>query len=487
MHNIQSIKVSNKRLTEEEFLKIRKEEVLPMWETGKEIENLDQCVEYAKQMPESKNMALQLVKAKEEKRFIAISHFGRATVDFMTEGIEYTEGNTGADAGNHNWFIEGDTYTRKCKYTEAAKGLERSKKDGVSYLNGWPVVCYGVKEARRLNETAKSPLSYNGSDEDARLATEIILAGGWTGTSAHALENGIAHTKDVPLENLIRYTQYKARLAAYYTERGVPINVQNGCPGTGYDSNGYTSFAVVSESLLDAEQGVKYEHLVLPPSLNMIQDIAAMRVTERLAAEYCHKAGYKDIHFICGAYPYIGPWPQDSHAAGAMICQNAISCILGNITGFLLKSIEEAWGLPTKEGVATSLHYVFQLLRVMGTQRMPESKELEIEEKMLELEVRSLMERVLDLGDGDIAKGLCMGVEMGLVDTMVTPWKYNKGNVLNIRDAEGCTRYLEKGNLPLPEEVVEFHRQKIAEREKREKRKADIKMVIDDMTFVSRA
>ena len=44
-----AIKIKNKRLTDEEFFKIRKEEVLPMWPTGKGVENLSECIEIAKE------------------------------------------------------------------------------------------------------------------------------------------------------------------------------------------------------------------------------------------------------------------------------------------------------------------------------------------------------------------------------------------------------------------------------------------------------
>ena len=87
---------------------------------------------------------------------------------------------------------------------------------------------------------------------------------------------------------------------------------------------------------------------------------------------------------------------------------------------------------------------------------------------MIELEVRALMEKCLDAGGGDMAVGLCKGVEAGWVDTMLTPWKYNKGKVMVMRDAENAVRYLDPGDIPLPDEVREYHRQKLAEREKKE-------------------
>ncbi len=45
-----SQKIRNQRLSDEEFFRIRKEEVLPQWETGKAIEDLDECIAAAKEL-----------------------------------------------------------------------------------------------------------------------------------------------------------------------------------------------------------------------------------------------------------------------------------------------------------------------------------------------------------------------------------------------------------------------------------------------------
>ena len=37
--------------------------------------------------------------------------------------------------------------------------------------------------------------------------------------------------------------------------------------------------------------------------------------------------------------------------------------------------------------------------------------------------------------------------------------------MLPVRDKNGAIRYLDHGNLPLPKEVVRYHKEKIAERE----------------------
>ena len=105
---------------------------------------------------------------------------------------------------------------------------------------------------------------------------------------------------------------------------------------------------------------------------------------------------------------------------------------------------------------------------------------------MLELEVRAMMDKALEAGDGDIAVGLCRGVEAGWISTMISPWKYNKGNIRLMRDADNAVRYLDCGDMPLPQEVKEYHAEKLRSREKKEGRPLDFGMVVSDLQFASR-
>jgi len=58
--------------------------------------------------------------------------------------------------------------------------------------------------------------------------------------------------------------------------------------------------------------------------------------------------------------------------------------------------------------------------------------------------------------------------------------------VLGVKDSRGAIRYLEFGNLPFPEEVKKFHREKVREREKSEGRKMDYEVVVQDFWAFSK-
>jgi methylaspartate mutase epsilon subunit len=476
--------IRNERLSDEEFFRIRREQVLPQWKTSKDIENLDENIATAKELSRGKNIAVKFMEAKKNGKHLLIPQFGRALTEYMIDGISYVE-QAAKLAPDGFWSIFSDSYTRKNRYEKAAEGIERSRREGMSMLNGWPIVNFGVYEARRILQATQVPLNFNANDEDSRLATEIAYAAGWSGGNAHTLQTVIAHGKDTPLEVEIRLNQYECRLAGIYTERGMPICPTQASNLMGYDSAGYHSFVNVSEAILAAEQGVQYQFIEHGLGMNLIQDVAMINVSERLCYEYTKRLGYKGVEFFTGGFAFLGAWPPREEEADAMIAWNAIIPILGGFPGVILKCRDEAFATPTKEGMAGSVRLARQLLTIMGTQKLPPNEKLRLEEEMIELEVRAVMEKCLDAGDGDMAIGVCKGVEAGWVDTMLTPWRYNHGKVLLVRDAEGAVRYLDPGNIPLPTEVREYHREKIAEREVRGGCKADLRMVREDLQFAS--
>jgi methylaspartate mutase epsilon subunit len=104
--------------------------------------------------------------------------------------------------------------------------------------------------------------------------------------------------------------------------------------------------------------------------------------------------------------------------------------------------------------------------------------EVLIEERITEMEVRAILDRVFELGNGDVAIGLQKAFDSGIMDSPLSSNVNTKGLVLGVRDLRGACRYLDFGNLPLPEEAKAYNREKIAEREKTEGKKLDYHTVI---------
>ena len=123
---------------------------------------------------------------------------------------------------------------------------------------------------------------------------------------------------------------------------------------------------------------------------------------------------------------------------------------------------------------------------MLSDQRMPQTGELSREMEVILDETRAILEKCFELGDGDIALGAVRAFQAGVLDVPFAPSRFNAGKILPARDNEGAIRVFNPGNLPFTPELLEFHREKIAERSATEKREPSFQMVIDDVYAISK-
>jgi len=111
---------------------------------------------------------------------------------------------------------------------------------------------------------------------------------------------------------------------------------------------------------------------------------------------------------------------------------------------------------------------------------------LKDEKLIIAAETRCIVEKCFELGGGDIAKGAVRAFQAGVIDVPFAPSRFNAGKMLPARDNDGAVRLFNPGALPLTPELLDFHREKIHERAKEEKRQPSFQMVIDDVYAISK-
>ncbi|WP_446715374.1 methylaspartate mutase subunit E [Caloramator sp. Dgby_cultured_2] len=375
-----------------------------------------------------------------------------------------------------------DSYTRQNRYNECEIGLEESRKAGRSMLNGFPAVNHGVEGCKRVFEAVDLPLQARHGTPDARLLSEIIHASGWTSNEGGGISYNIPYAKSVSLEKSILDWQYCDRLVGLYEEMGISINREPFGPLTGTLVPPSISNAVaIIEGLLAAEQGVKNITLGYGQCGNLVQDVAAMKALEEQANEYFKMYGY-DIYLTTVFHQWMGGFPQDEAKAFGVISWGSATAALAGATKVIVKTPHEAVGIPTKEANAQGIKATKQTLNLLRGQRLPMSKELEEEIKLIKMETKCIIDKVFEVGKGDLAQGVVKAFEMGILDIPFAPSKYNAGRILPARDNNGAVRILEFGNIPFTQEIKDFHRKQLEERAKVEKEKLDSKWLL--MTYM---
>jgi methylaspartate mutase epsilon subunit len=473
--------LKNKRLSDEEFFKLR-EDVLSHWPTGKDVD-LQEAVDYLKKVPDEKNFAKKLKKAKEEGVTLAQPRAGVALIDKHIELLNFLSQEGGADLLPSTI----DSYTRQNRYNECQVGIDESLKAGRSLLNGFPAVNHGVKGCREVFESVDKPLQARHGTPDSRLLAEIIHAGGWTSNEGGGISYNIPYAKSVPVDKCLYDWQYCDRLVGFYEEQGIEINREPFGPLTGTLVPPSTSNVVaIIEALLAAEQGVKNITVGYGQCGNQIQDVAAIRALEEQTEEYLKKYGYNDCVVTTVFHEWMGGFPSDEAKAFGVISFAASTAALAGATKVIVKTPHEAIGIPTKEANAQGIKATKMTLNMLEGQRMAMSKELELEISIIKAETNCMLNKIFELGNGDLAVGTVKGIELGVIDIPFGPSKYNFGKMMPARDNNGAVRYFMTGNIPFTKELIDFNRARLEERAKFEKREVSFQMTVDDIFAVGK-
>lgn len=473
------MELRNKKISLDHFMSERFH-VLQTWHTGKDVEKFEDGVKYQQTIPESKNFAKALFEA--DRQGITLSQ-PRAGVALIEEHIALL---TALQKDCDLLPTTIDAYTRLNRYEDAAIGIQKSIEAGTSKLNGLPVVNHGVTACRSITESLSKPLQIRHGTPDARLLAEIAMASGFTSYEGGGISYNIPYAKRVTLEKSIRDWQYCDRLIGVYEEHGIRINREPFGPLTGTLIPPFVSHAVaIIEGLLALEQGVRSITVGYGQVGNIVQDIAAIQSLRELAHEYFHANGYDNYELSTVFHQWMGGFPEDESRAFAVISWGAAVAGMAGATKVITKSPHEAYGIPTAEANGQGLRASNQMLNMVRDQKFPPCQEVDREVDLIKREVRAVMNKVLELGQGDIAIGTVRAFEAGVLDVPFAPATCNSGKMMPIRDNHGAIRVFDPGSVPLPEDVLALHHDFVAERAKEEGRVPSFQMIIDDINAVS--
>ncbi len=455
-------------------------EVRSSWPTGAEV-NFDESVQFHRELDSSLNMAAALTAADAQGAVLVQPRAGVALLSEHIRLLTYLQ--------DHCDLLPTtiDAYTRQNRYQEAEKGIARSEESGHSLLNGFPAVNHGVAACRSVVEALSKPVQIRHGTPDARLLAEITLAAGFTSFEGGGISYNIPYTKDVPLQRSLRNWQYVDRLVGLYEAAGVRINREPFGPLSGTLVPPCISHAVaVIEGLLALQQGVRSITLGYGQAGSYVQDVAAMHALRELGHEYFTEAGFTDYELTTVFHQWMGGFPESEARAFGVIAWGAAVAAMGRATKVIVKTPHEAMGIPTMEANRQGLEATRQVINMLSDQPPLDAPEVQAEADRIKSEVRAVMTRVAELGSGSLLDGTVRAFEAGVIDVPFAPSRHNRGKLLPVRDLNGAVRIYEPGNVPVPPEVMEYHRACIAERAKHEDRPPCFQMVIDDIYAVSK-
>jgi methylaspartate mutase epsilon subunit len=463
----------------ERLFEARDREVRSQWQT--DLGGLDETVERQRSLRDVSRADIVLRKAREVGRTVVQPRHGETLVEGQIAAMQAL-----VEAGADIVSVLTDPYTRQLQFANAESALRESEAEQRSLISGYPIASAPVEMTRRIVDSVDRPCSVRMASSDSRLAKELYLAAGFTYMFMGPVQN-LAYEKLATPELLIENYQYEDRLIGYLEEQGCPVVKE--LPATLTGTLVPPCIALTStliDAMLAVRQGVR--RVVCSYGLlgNLIQDVAAIRVLRELTESLVPKAAPQEIETYVVTPQWMGDFPLDTSEAYAVVLTGTIAAGLGGSDVVVSKSLDEAFGVPTTEANVAGVRTTRQTLDLLRGQRLEDSEQLLGEMDVIRRSVVAILDRVYDLGDGDLAVGAAAAIRAGVVDVPFSPNVHNRGDALPARDGTGAVRWLTSGSIPLPDDVLSFHADAMAGRRASRPETPDYQLMVDDVVGYSR-
>lgn len=358
-----------------------------------------------------------------------------------------------------------DSYSRHNDYDKAAVLLEQSEFANKEFLNGYPLINHGHLITRKLFDNIDRPICLRHGTPDARLLVEVALAAGLTEIEGGGLCYSIPYSSGYPLDKSLLNWQYVDRICAYFSTHERPIHRESFGPMTATLVPPAMVIAVsVIELLLAAEQGVKSMSVGFGQTGSILQDVATAKAMRKVCGANLKRFGFNEVKLRLVYHQWMGAFPVDRQQADILIGVSAFISKLINADKLVVKTRDEAFGIPTVEANCNAISSARFAMRSAFAGFGVSDETVEEESEMIAASADAVLEAIYTLPCSTFLTSIVKGVELGYVDIPFAPHSANANKLMCMRDKEGAIRIMKKGGVPIPEHVMEFELSRLKSR-----------------------
>lgn len=370
-----------------------------------------------------------------------------------------------SDAGADFIPLTIDSYTRHNQYETATQLLKRSEEEEKNYLNGYPLVSHGHEVTRELYRELNKPVSLRHGTPDARLLVEIALASGIVEIEGGAICYCVPYSEGFPLDRCLLYWQYVDRVCATLSTPERRVHRESFGPLTATLVPPAIAVSIqILEALLAAEQGVTSFAVSFGQTGSMIQDIATARVLRQLVQSYLTEFGFDDVASYLVYHQWMGQFPHQPEKAAALIAGSTLIASMIEADKVVVKTVDEAIGVPRSEINAEAVETVSYLLRTFSCAQPMSSPLIEREAELIESEVRSILRSIFEMPGDVFWESIFHAFQRGWLDVPFAPHADNANLLISKRDSRGSIRIVEPGRVPISDADVEAERELLSTR-----------------------
>ena len=343
-----------------------------------------------------------------------------------------------------------DSCTRHNQYDTAMQLLRRSEEEGRSLLNGYPLVCHGHELTRQLYLGLDKPVSLRHGTPDARLLVELAIASGIAEIEGGGLCYCLPYSEGFPLDRALLYWQYVDRICALYSTPGRPIHRESFGPLSATLVPPVIAVVVqIIEALLAAEQGVKSFAVSFGQTGSFVQDVATARVLRRLARDALDSHGFADVQLRLVYHQWMGQFPMQRDRAAALIAGSALVAGVIGADKVVVKTVDEALGVPSAAVNAEAVNNVRYVLRSFAVPDGVDSPAITAEAALIESESRAVLDAIYGLSGEMFWESVYRAFQNGWIDLPFSPHVDNANRLTSMRDATQAIRILDPGSVPI--------------------------------------
>jgi methylaspartate mutase epsilon subunit len=361
-----------------------------------------------------------------------------------------------------------DSYTRHNQYETATQLLHRSEEEGRNYLNGYPLISHGYQLTRQLYSGLQKPVSLRHGTPDARLLAEVAMASGIAEIEGGAICYCLPYSEGFPIDRSLLYWQYVDRVCAANSTKDRPIHRESFGPLTATLVPPAIVVAIeILEALLAAEQGVASFAVSFGQTGSLMQDIATASVLRKLVRFYLAEMGFGFVQTYLVYHQWMGQFPAQRERAAALIAGSAIVSSLVAADKVVVKTVDEALGVPRAEINAEACDTVRYALRAFRSAETITSPLVEREAALIESESKSILDAIFALPGTAFWESIYRALQVGYLDLPFAPHGDNANRLLSMRDGNGSIRIAAPADVPISEEDAELEAELLHSRDSR--------------------
>jgi methylaspartate mutase epsilon subunit len=358
-----------------------------------------------------------------------------------------------AEAGADFLPLTVDSHTRHNDYPAADRLLARGLAEDRDLLNGYPLISHGHLATRRLYQRINRPVSLRHGTPDARLLVEVALAAGITEIEGGGLSYTLPYSDRYPIDRALEHWQYVDRLCALAGPAGLPIHRESFGPLTATLVPPVITVVVqLAELLLAAEQGVSSFAVSFGQTGSLEQDLAIARVLRSSGSELLGRFGFSDVELRLVYHQWMGAFPAEPALAWQLIAISALISRLAGVDKVVVKTPDEATGLPTVASNAAAVRAVRYVLDSFGRSEGLTSETVEEEADLLTSELRSVLDHLFGHPAPTFLQSVYRSVLGGAIDVPFAPHRDNRSALIADRAPGRQIRILDPGAVPISEE-----------------------------------